>query len=189
MFFRAGIFWASKDGESAATLRNRNDKEQCIAPKRTSENPSLSFMMSINNRPKLTLLYDGACPFCRREIAWMSKKNTKGQLSFEDITAPSFDPAIYGLTRAAVMEVIHGIDDDGHVIKKVEVFIKAYELLGLGWLVAPLSWPLIRSIANRAYELFARYRVSLGNLFGRVKCDSDRCHSNYSNQSFNKKSK
>lgn len=125
---------------------------------------------------KFKLLYDGECPFCKREIAWMAKHDKKGNLAFEDITAPNFDPTRYGLTRKKVMGVIHGVFYDGRIIEKVAVFIEAYRLLGLGWLVAPLSWPLIHPIANFAYELFARYRVPLGNLFGRHSCSSSRCN-------------
>ncbi|MDH4470055.1 MAG: DUF393 domain-containing protein [Verrucomicrobiae bacterium] len=125
--------------------------------------------------PKLSLLYDGECPFCKREISWMAKHNEKGQLAFEDITAPNFDPSLYGLTQGEVMGVIHGISDDGRIIKKVEVFVEAYRLLGLGWLVTPLTWPFIRTVANVAYEIFARYRVPLGKIFGRVTCTSTRC--------------
>lgn len=124
---------------------------------------------------KLSLLYDGECPFCKREISWMAKHNGKNQLAFEDITAPNFDPSVYGLTQAEVMGVIHGIRDDGRIIKKVEVFVEAYRLLGFVWLVRPLTWPLIRTVANFAYEIFARYRVPLGKIFGRVTCTSTRC--------------
>lgn len=105
----------------------------------------------------------------------MSKHDKKGYLAFEDISSPDFDPHCYGLTREEVMGVIHGVCSDGRIIKKVEVFIEAYRLLGLGWLVAPLSWPLIHNIADVAYELFARYRVPLGNLFGRRSCLDQSC--------------
>ena len=128
---------------------------------------------------KLKLLFDGECPFCKREISWMSKRDKKGNLAFEDITAPDFDPTRYGLTHQEVMGVIHGVFHNGRIITKVEVFIEAYRLLGLGWLVAPLSWPLIHPIANLAYELFARYRVPLGNLLGRSTCASTHCKTGF----------
>ena len=126
-------------------------------------------------RWKLKLLFDGECPFCKREIAWMQKLNTSGYLAFEDISLPNFDPSIYGLTQEAVMGVIHGILNDGRIIKKVDVFVEAYRLLGFGWLVAPLRWPIIHSIAAFGYEIFARYRVPLGNLFGPRSCRNNSC--------------
>lgn len=124
---------------------------------------------------RLKLLFDGDCPFCKREIAWMSKRNKNGYLAFEDIASPDFDPSCYGLTQEEVMGVIHGVLHDGRIIKKVEVFIKAYRLLGLGWLVAPLSWPIINSIAKVAYEIFARYRIPFGNFLGARSCRADSC--------------
>jgi len=124
---------------------------------------------------KLKLLFDGECPFCKREIAWMAKRNKNGYLAFEDIASPNFNPASYGLTQEEVMGVIHGILNDGRVIKKVDVFIEAYRLIGLGWLVAPLSWPIIRSIGTFGYEIFARYRVPLGNFFRARSCSTNSC--------------
>lgn len=124
---------------------------------------------------KLKLLFDGECPFCKREIAWMNQRNKNGYLAFEDISSPDFDPSIYGLTQEAVMGVIHGILNDGRIIKKVDVFIEAYRLIGLGWFVAPLSWPILSSIANFGYEIFARYRVTLGSFFRARACLNDNC--------------
>jgi len=115
---------------------------------------------------KLKLLYDGGCPFCVREVRFMEKRNQRGHLAFEDISRPDFDPARYGLTRDQVMGVMHAVYPDGRVITRVEVFIQAYRQIGLGWLMAPLAWPPLRPLANWGYELFARYRISLGRLLG-----------------------
>ena len=129
----------------------------------------------LNPSWRLKLLFDGECPFCKREIAWMQKRNKNGYLAFEDISSPNFDPHIYRLTQEEVMGVIHGVLDDGSIIKKLDVFIEAYRLIGLGWLVAPLSWPIIRSIAALGYEIFARYRIPLGNFFGARSCNIHNC--------------
>ena len=45
---------------------------------------------------------------------------------------------------------------------------------GLGWLVAPTGWPLLRPLFDRLYGGFARHRIGLGRLFGR-RCDSGSC--------------
>jgi len=44
---------------------------------------------------RFKLLYDGKCPLCRREASFLQKRNRPGWLTFEDITAPGFDPAVY----------------------------------------------------------------------------------------------
>ncbi len=120
---------------------------------------------------QLKILFDGACPFCKKEIQFMEKKNAKGLLCFEDISSKDFDPHQYGLTQQEAMGVIHAISSEGKIIKKVDVFIIAYELLGLGWLVKPLSWPIIRPLADIGYALFARYRVPLGKFFTSSACE------------------
>ena len=48
---------------------------------------------------RFTLLYDGECPFCRREVEWLRRRDREGHLALEDIADPGFDPAQYGLTR------------------------------------------------------------------------------------------
>lgn len=121
------------------------------------------------------LLYDGDCPLCRREADWLRRRSRDGCLAFEDISAPGFDAARYGLTASQVMGVMHGVFPDGRVVTKVEAFRQAYQLVGLGWLLAPTRWPLLRHLADWGYECFARNRVAIGRWFGGKRCESDRC--------------
>jgi predicted DCC family thiol-disulfide oxidoreductase YuxK len=120
------------------------------------------------------ILYDGECPLCKREVRWLQRFNRSGHLAFEDISAPGFNPARYGATREELFGVIHGVFPDGRVVRKVAVFREAYRAVGLGWLLAPTGWPVLRSICDKLYDLFARYRIPLGRLLGR-SCALDRC--------------
>ena len=126
-------------------------------------------------RWKLKLLFDGGCPFCALEARWMQRRDRQGSLAFEDITHPDFDPARYGLSREQVMGVMHAVLPDGRIITKVAVFREAYRHLGLGWVLAPTGWPGFRTLANWGYELFARYRVPLGRLWGGQTCANGTC--------------
>jgi predicted DCC family thiol-disulfide oxidoreductase YuxK len=126
---------------------------------------------------KLKLLFDGNCPFCAMEARWMQRRNKHGNLAFEDIAQAGFDASRYGLTQDDVMGVMHGIFPDGRIVTKVEVFRQAYRLIDLGWLLAPTRWPLLRTIFNWGYELFARYRVPLGRSFGGQRCENGSCAS------------
>jgi predicted DCC family thiol-disulfide oxidoreductase YuxK len=126
------------------------------------------------NDRRFKLLYDGQCPFCRLEARWLQRWNKEGRLEFEDITAPGFEPARYGVTQEAVMGVIHGVFSDGRIVRKVEVFREAYRAIGLGWVLAPTGWPVFRWFFDWLYEVFARNRVRAGRLFGRG-CDSGAC--------------
>jgi predicted DCC family thiol-disulfide oxidoreductase YuxK len=126
---------------------------------------------------RLKLLYDGACPFCRREVEWLKRHDREGKLAMEDIAAPGFDPAQYGLTQQEVMGVLHGILPDGRVVQRLEAIHEAYRAVGLGWLVAPIRLPVVHAVLDRLYGVFAHNRVRLGRWFGR-NCDGGACSVN-----------
>ncbi|HEX7652884.1 MAG TPA: DUF393 domain-containing protein [Verrucomicrobiae bacterium] len=121
------------------------------------------------------LLYDGACPLCRREAHWLQSRSRDGALALEDISAPGFDAARYGRTQEELMGVMHGMFPDGRMVTRVEAFRQAYRVVGLGWVLAPTRWPVINRLAEWGYSWFARNRMKLGGWFGREKCANDRC--------------
>ena len=124
------------------------------------------------DRP-FTLLFDGDCPLCSREVRMLRRRDRRGRLRFEDIAAPHFDASRYGTTHDALMARIHGVLPDGSLVRDVEVFRHAYDAVGLGWLVAPTRWPLLRPLFDAAYRVFARNRL---RWTGReAACASDRC--------------
>jgi predicted DCC family thiol-disulfide oxidoreductase YuxK len=124
-----------------------------------------------------TLLYDSLCPICRREVDWLKRRDRNGRLATIDIAAPGFDPAPLGLTSERVVARLHGIEADGRVVEGMAAMRGAWRAVGLGWLIAPTGWPLVRYLFDGMYLVFARYRVPLGRLFGRraASCDTDRC--------------
>ncbi len=123
---------------------------------------------------QVKLLYDGECPFCRREVEWLKRRDRHGRLALEDIAAIGFDPARYGLTRQEVAGVLHGILPDGRVVRRVEALRQAYQAVGLGWLVAPTRLPIVRGVLDGLYGVFAGHRVRLGRWFGR-SCEAGTC--------------
>ena len=128
--------------------------------------------------PEFTLLYDSLCPFCRLEVEWLqsrAQKRGRRALGAIDITAAGFDPSQYGLTLQAVHKRLHGVMPDGTVVEGMPAIRAAWRAAGLGWVMAPTGWPILRWFADLGYVVFARYRVPLGRLFGRRKCDTDQC--------------
>jgi len=124
------------------------------------------------NTASVKLLYDGQCPFCRREVDWLRHRDRDGSLVVEDISALGFDPQRYGLTRDEVNARLHAIRSDGTVVRGLEAVRAAYRAVGLAWAVAPLGLPGVHWLAERGYELFARWRVPLGRLFTGESCDT-----------------
>jgi predicted DCC family thiol-disulfide oxidoreductase YuxK len=122
----------------------------------------------------ITVLYDGECPLCTREVEMLRRRDPEGRAArFEDIAAPGFDAARYGRSQAELMARIHGVLPDGTLVDGVEVFRRVYAAVGLGWLVAPTGWPLLRPLFDAAYRWFARNRL---RLTGRDEvCDAHAC--------------
>jgi predicted DCC family thiol-disulfide oxidoreductase YuxK len=112
---------------------------------------------------ELTLLFDGGCPLCLREVGILRRRDGgQGRLAFVDVDDPAYDPARYGgITYADAMGRMHALRADGEVIQDVEVFRQSYGLVGLGWLYAPTRWPLLRPLVDALYGLWARWRLAI----------------------------
>ncbi len=117
---------------------------------------------------QIKVLIDGACPLCRREAdLWRWLNRDRGRIALEDVSAPAFDAARYGLTHEQTVAQIHGILPSGAVVRGMEVFRRAYAAVGWGWLLAPTAWPLLRPLFDRFYRWFARNRLKLTGRFAR----------------------
>jgi predicted DCC family thiol-disulfide oxidoreductase YuxK len=125
--------------------------------------------------PEITVLFDGECPLCAREIAMLRRLDRgRGAIGFDDIAAPGFDAGRYGRSHAELMARIHGVLPDGRLVEGVEVFRRAYAAVGLGWALAWTAWPGLRRVADAGYRWFARNRLRLTGRPGHA-CESGRC--------------
>jgi len=124
---------------------------------------------------QIRVLFDGACPLCGREIAMLERLDRgRGGIDFEDITKADFYPHAYALDAEQVISQIHGVLPYPRLVKGLEVFRRAYTAVGLGWLLAPTRWPLLRDVAEAGYRTFARNRL---RWTGRADaCDTGHCH-------------
>src|SRR5580692_8550226 len=123
------------------TVMSVSEFQSMNRPSRKESSVALSRAL---NMWRFKLLYDGECPFCLREVRWLQRLNRHGHLAFEDVASSDFDPTRYGATREELLGVIHGAFPDGRIVRKVEVFRQAYRAVGLGWLLAPTGWPVLR---------------------------------------------
>ncbi len=119
----------------------------------------------------MELYYDGECRFCSREMAWIeSLDRGRGRIGFVDIATPEFDALALGRSQDDLMARIHARLPDGQWVEGMEVFRRAYRAVGLGWLLAPTGWPILRPLFDAGYRWFARNRLWLGG-----RCEDDRC--------------
>jgi predicted DCC family thiol-disulfide oxidoreductase YuxK len=116
---------------------------------------------------ELTILYDGGCPLCLREVRFLEQRDRRRhphapRLAFVDIDAADYAAAAHGaISYRQAMGRIHAIAADGSVLRDVAVFRSAYGLIGLGWLYAPTGWPLLAPLVNALYSLWATARLRL----------------------------
>jgi predicted DCC family thiol-disulfide oxidoreductase YuxK len=116
------------------------------------------------------VFFDGECPLCRREVAFIDKLNRRGRVRLTDIAAPEFEPASVGRDMSALMARIHGRLPDGTLIEGVEVFRRVYSAIGLGALSSVSRLPGVSWLADRAYDAFARNRLHLTG-----RCTDETC--------------
>ena len=129
-----------------------------------------------NRAPDLTLLFDGGCPLCLREVGFLRRRDLAKRIAFVDIDSPEYVPHHYGdISYRSAMGRIHAITADGTILQDVAVFREAYRLIGLGWIYAPTRWPLISPLIDQIYSLWASRRLQIT---GRPDLDSlcrERC--------------
>jgi len=115
----------------------------------------------------LTILYDGGCPLCVREVRFLKQSDLRRhpgapRLGFVDIDAADYEPAAHGgVTYREAMGRIHALGANGEMFRDVDVFRRAYALIGLGWLYAPTGWPLLAPLVNALYALWASARLRI----------------------------
>ncbi|WMN89464.1 DUF393 domain-containing protein [Vibrio parahaemolyticus] len=124
---------------------------------------------------KLTIFYDGTCPLCAKEMRALTKRDTHQHIRIVDIYSEAFS-AYPQIDAAKANTILHALDDSGNLLLGLDVTYRAWQLVGRGWLYAPLRWPLIRPVADWLYIKFAnnRYRISYW-LTGTSRCGTDQC--------------
>jgi predicted DCC family thiol-disulfide oxidoreductase YuxK len=116
--------------------------------------------------PELTLYYDGQCPLCVAEVAFLQSRNAQGQLAFIDVTQTSFEAAAHNISCEAAMAQIHGRTADGQVLVGVPVFATAYRLAKLPVLAWVLSRRWLMPVLQPAYVQFAKHRQAISKRIG-----------------------
>ena len=110
---------------------------------------------------KVKMLYDGDCMLCMREVNMLKNRDT-GNICFVDIASPDYEPAEnLNITFEQAMERIHVIYPDGKTVTDIQAFKALYEQVGLGWVYACTSIPLIERALNKVYGVWAKYRLPI----------------------------
>jgi predicted DCC family thiol-disulfide oxidoreductase YuxK len=128
--------------------------------------------------PKLTLYFDGNCPFCAAEMTQLRSWNRTGHLAFVDIAEAGFDPIALGVDMAALDRELYSQTAAGEVLVGIDSMLAAYTLVGKGWLVFPLRIKTLRPLLADLYRKFARNRYRISRWIGYKpvsRCDEGIC--------------
>jgi predicted DCC family thiol-disulfide oxidoreductase YuxK len=122
--------------------------------------------------PPLTVLYDGACPLCRREIGLyrgLEPLRTASPLCFADVSDAAL-PLPPGTTREQLLARFHVRSADGQLLSGAQAFLALWAVLpGWRWLARAGRLPGAAWAMERAYRLFLRWRPALQRRISRLE--------------------
>ncbi len=122
-----------------------------------------------NQAPPLTVLYDGACPLCRREIGFYRGLRPIAPVCFADISDAA-QPLPPGTTREQLLARFHVRNRDGQLISGAQAFLALWAALpGWRWLAWVGRLPGASWAMERIYRLFLRWRPLLQRWASRPK--------------------
>jgi predicted DCC family thiol-disulfide oxidoreductase YuxK len=113
--------------------------------------------------PPLTVLYDGACPLCRREIGIYRGLLPRPNMPvfFADVSDATL-PLPPGATRAQLLARFHVCTGQGQLLSGAQAFLALWAALpGWRWLALVGRLPGAPWAMERAYRMFLRVRPAL----------------------------
>ncbi len=111
---------------------------------------------------KLIFLFDGGCPLCLRETNFLKSKDELNKIDFVDINNINYNPSLFkDISYVEAMSNLHGILDNGNIIKGLDVLAYSYELIGLGWVYYPLKIEFFAPVLRLFYKYWAKYRLKI----------------------------
>ena len=112
---------------------------------------------------RLIVFFDGDCPLCKREIAFIQRKAKPDALGFVDISASDFKAEEFGKEKDELMRAIHARTEDGEWVTGVDVFRGIYSRLGFKRLSSFSRFPVVSHLLGVSYRIFAwfRYRAAV----------------------------
>lgn len=111
------------------------------------------------NSAHLTIWFDGACPLCQREIAFMRRLDKRGAITFIDVAS---EGAACPIDPALLLARFHAREADGPLLHGAAAFAAMWRAipllrpLGLMARLPPVLWAL-----EGAYRAFLRVRPRL----------------------------
>lgn len=108
--------------------------------------------------PPVTLIFDGTCGFCTRQVRYVHKLDKHNRVASEPCQFVQHDPA-YGLQDVGCGEMAWAITDDGRRAGGAQAFtLVASVMLDKQWPVILGRFPGIRHVLDLGYRVIAKNR-------------------------------
>ena len=125
---------------------------------------------------KLIFLFDGGCPLCLRETNFLRRRDVLKKINFVDINNENYNPTLFkDISYLEAMSNLHGILENGNIIKGLDVLAYSYELIGLGWVYFPLKIELLAPALRLFYQYWAKYRLKITGRSNIEKLCTSKC--------------
>lgn len=119
----------------------------------------------------LTVLYDGSCPLCQREIAHvrgLAERQPRCEFVFKDISSDAQADVYSASDREVLMARFHVELSDGTRLDGARAFVAMWERLpGWRWLARFSKLPGMIQMMEGAYRGFLKVRPTLQKLAGK----------------------
>lgn len=124
---------------------------------------------------RLELYFDAQCPLCSREVSWLKTRSPASKLTFTDISAPGFDPAVTGRSLGELMGNLHARTASGEWLIGMDAIRGMYRGTGLGNWARLTELPGLRRLFDLGYMVFAIARPYLRRHARSPGACTDRC--------------
>ena len=113
----------------------------------------------------VTMLYDGGCPLCSKEVAHYKRRDKQSRVSWIDINADSQPLTHYSISQEAAMKRLHVIQD-GQIVVGARAFAAVWsQLPGYRLIVPIVKLTPIMWLLDNVYNWFAEKRYA-----SRISC-------------------
>ncbi len=124
----------------------------------------------------LTIFYDGNCPLCSAEMRSLKRHDQQNKIQLVDLHSDVFAQQYPEINVDAAMRILHA-NYNGQVLRGLQVTHRAWTLIGKGFWVAPLNWPVVKTISHWIYLLVARFRHPLSSILAKaLNIKATNCH-------------
>ncbi|MGE6649687.1 thiol-disulfide oxidoreductase DCC family protein [Shewanella colwelliana] len=125
---------------------------------------------------KLRIFYDSQCPLCAAEMAKLKRYDTKEFIELVDLASVDFTTRYPHIDIKYANQILHGETEHGELLTGLDVTYLAWALVGKKHFVVPLTWPVVKPVADFLYLKFAKHRYKISYLLtGKKRCDTGQC--------------